>query len=346
MIANNIPLTISEVDLNEPAPSPFLAGTRIQFCWDSTSLGWLKTCPRLYEYTMLEGWSPLHESVHLRFGQEFHKALEDYDRLKASGSTHASAMREALWALAERTSGWNPDQDTKAGRYKNRTTLFSLVINYLDFYNRDEAKTLQLKDGHPAVELSFRFELDWGPQSTRKVILENGIEAEETRDDVPYLLCGHLDRVVEFANSVFVMDRKTATATLTDYYFDQYEPHNQMTLYTLAAQVILDSPVRGVIIDAAQILLEEPNRFVRGITHRTPDQIQEWLDDLRVWLSIAEQYATAGHWPMNDTSCDKFGGCKFREICSKSAWVRHKFLATNFRQLPESERWNPLAVRG
>jgi hypothetical protein len=33
-----------------PAVSPFLPGTKIQFAWDSTSLGMLKTCPRLYQY--------------------------------------------------------------------------------------------------------------------------------------------------------------------------------------------------------------------------------------------------------------------------------------------------------
>jgi hypothetical protein len=46
--------------------SPFLPGTKIQFAIDSTSLGYLKTCPRLYEYIMIEGWSPKDDSVHLQ----------------------------------------------------------------------------------------------------------------------------------------------------------------------------------------------------------------------------------------------------------------------------------------
>jgi hypothetical protein len=63
-----------------PAPSPFIEGTRLQFAWDSTSLGYLKECPRKYYYTMIEGWRGRGESVHLRFGQEYHAALEHYDR--------------------------------------------------------------------------------------------------------------------------------------------------------------------------------------------------------------------------------------------------------------------------
>ena len=49
------------------------------------------------------------------------------------------------------------------------------------------------------------------------------------------------------------------------------------------------------------------NRFVSGFTLRTPDQLDEWMNDLRLHLERAEEYATRGYWPMNDTACDKFG---------------------------------------
>ena len=43
-----------------------------------------------------------------------------------------------------------------------------------------------------------------------------------------------MDRVVSFNDQLFVMDHKTTTTTPSQYYFNQYEPHNQMTLYTMA----------------------------------------------------------------------------------------------------------------
>jgi hypothetical protein len=164
-------------------------------------------------------------------------------------------------------------------------------------------------------------------------------------DDMPYLLSGHLDRVVSFNDQLLVMDRKTTTTTLGAYYFNQYEPNNQMTLYTLAGKIILDAPIRGVIIDAAQIMLEKPHAFARSFTYRTPDQLEEWLDDLRSLLTVNEAYAEADHWPMNDTACDKFGGCRFRSICTKSPSVRERFLASDFTKLEVSDRWNPLKAR-
>jgi hypothetical protein len=313
--------------MNHPA-HPFIEGTSIQFAWDSTSLGYLKTCPRLYRYIMVEGWGAKDESIHLRFGSEYHKALEDFDHARCQGADFEEALRTCIQALLVRTFGWEVDHESKAGRYKNRESLVRVVVAYLDHFRHDKAETYVLENGKPAVELSFKFQLDFGP-----------VESQ------PYILCGHLDRVVVFADSLFVMDRKTTTMALGSYYFAQFEPNNQMSLYTLASQVEFGTPIKGVIIDAAQILLEKPDRFERSITYRTEDQLEEWSADLQQWLVLAEHFADSNHWPMNDTACDKFGGCRFREICSASPHIRDKLLAAKFTKLPMGERWNPLKPR-
>lgn len=347
-------ITIRRVDRDAPAASPFLPGTKIQYAWDSTSLGYFKTCPRLYQYIMIDGWGEKDTKVHLRFGLEFHQALQDFDVISSdviSGSFNEreDVIREVIRLLLERTADFAPDPMTRAGKYKSRHNLVQLVIDYLDKYIDDPAETYILQDGTPAVELSFRFELDWGPRASTEGYVPNGfgepVNPENGGPPQPYMLSGHLDRVVTFQDSLFVMDRKTSMTTLGPYYFNQFEPHNQMSLYTLASQVVIASPIKGVIIDAAQILLEKPNYFARGFTYRTPDQLQEWTNDLKYWLTMAEHYATMSYWPQNDTSCDKFGGCRFREICSKSPQVRERFLASEFVKLPEEDRWNPLKPR-
>jgi hypothetical protein len=45
---------------------------------------------------------------------------------------------------------------------------------------------------------------------------------------------------------------------------------------------------------------------------------------------------------MNDTACDHYGGCVFREICSKDPRVQQMYLESNFKKEP----WDPLKVRG
>ena len=315
--------------------SCFLPNTRLQYALDSTSISAFKRCPRYYQYVILEGWQSRTESIHLRFGIEVHAAMQAYDISRANGVKHEDAIHDVVRSVLVSTSDWVVDRNSKVGRYKNRVTLVLLVVDYLDAYGLNDPATTVIKaDGTPAVELSFRFELDWGPASE-----------EDKPNAQPYLLCGHLDRVVEFNSARMVMDYKSTTSNLSEYYFDRYEPDTQMTLYTLAGGIILDSPIKGVIINGMRILLEQPNEFQRGFTYRTPDQLEEWLDDLRITTQMMEAYAEANYWPMNDTACDKYGGCPFRSICSKSPQVRNNFLKADFVQLPEAERWNPLKTR-
>ena len=338
------------MDASPTTQSPFLPGTNIQFAWSSTGLNLLKECPRKYQYTVIDGWGSRDESIHLRFGIEYHTALQDYAVSRANNINHDDAIHDTIRALHNRVFDWNPDRNSRAGTYKNRETVASLVIDYLDHFVDDPAETVILDDGTPAVELSFRFELDWGPKAHLPYIDELGPIADFVASQVvgqPYLLCGHLDRVVNYADHLYVMDRKTSISTLSGYYFDQWSPSNQMTLYTLAGKIMLNSPIKGVIIDAAQVLLEKPNAFARGFAYRTADQLDEWLVDLRYLLHQAETYATTNYWPQNDTSCSKFGGCQFREVCSKSPGIRETYLRGTFDKInPIESPVNPFWSRG
>lgn len=326
-------------------PHPFLPNTSLQYAWDSTSLGYLKTCGRYYQYVMIDGWAEKDESVHLRFGQEYHKALEDFDHAKATGANFEDAIRHSVRALLERTHGWEVDPDTKAGRYKNRDSLVRVIVGYLDHFRTDATKTLILENGKPAVELSFKFELDFSPSNEAATpILDHRVGGIQ-QGPQPYLLCGHLDRVVTFNDELYVMDRKTTTMSLGAYYFNQFDPNNQMSLYTLASQVEFGTPIKGVIIDAVQLLLEKPDYFQRHITYRSEDRLEEWTNDLQHWLGIAEFFSENNHWPQNDTACDKFGGCRFREVCSSAPHIREKLLAAKFTKLEIEDRWNPLKPR-
>jgi hypothetical protein len=329
--------------MTDPTPSPFLPGTRIQYAWSSTGLDLLKTCPRKYQYEVIEGWQTRDESIHLRFGIEYHHALQDYAIARAGGASHEDGIRAAVRALHSRVYNWNPDRTTRAGRYKNRESIVGLVIDYLDHFGADDpASTYILSDGSPAVELKFAFELDWGPQTFNHEFVDKTQHPHQ-----PYLLCGHLDRIVDFHDDLYVMDRKTSLTTLGSYYFDQWTPSNQMTLYSLAGKVMLNQPVKGVIIDAAQVLLEKPNAFARGFAYRTEDQLAEWLTDLRYYLREAEDFASAGYWPQNDTACNKYGGCPFREVCSAAPNVREAYLTARFDRVTDNQAaWNPFYDRG
>jgi len=144
--------------------SPFLPGTKIQYAWSSIGLELIKTCARKYQYTIIDGWATRNDSIHLRFGLEYHQALQDYAISRAKDIPHEDAIHDTIRALHSRVYAWEVDRTSRAGKYKNRESIVGLVIDYLDHFADDPASTFILDTGEPAVELSFRFELDWGPQ--------------------------------------------------------------------------------------------------------------------------------------------------------------------------------------
>ncbi len=309
----------AEISVPEKIVSPFVEGTFIQYAVDSTSLSAAKKCLQYYRYSIVDGWRRKNESVHLRFGGEFAKALEFYHKIKGAESLdHEEALNETVGMTLESISNWVPDHPKK-----NINSLLRTIIWYLDAYKDDPAQVLILEDGSPAVELSFKIELPW-----------------EAVPGVPYMLCGHLDKVVTYCEDTLVSDQKTTSGNLGPFYFAEFNPHTQMTCYTFAGKTILGSNVSGVMIDAAKILTNSTD-FARGLTMRSEAQLTEWLADTKRWTEIIKFAVERDYWPLNESSCNAYGGCTFREICSQDPSVRKNYLETYFEKI----FWNPLIPR-
>ena len=314
-------------DLSQRAPNSSFStiSPNLQLAWDSTSLGALKTCPRYYQYNLIEGWRPRVESVHLTFGAAYHAALEAYDHARSRGQGHEAAQREAVrralldtWDQA-RSRPWSSDDPNK-----NRLTLVRSVVWYLEQFAEDPLTTVQLQNGKPAVELSFRFE-----------------SGHSSQQGESFLLCGHLDRLVTTpSGETWVLDRKTTKSLIDERWFAGFSPDNQFTLYTLAADVVYFTNVRGVIVDGAQIAVTF-SRFQRGIVTRHPSALGEWFAELPLWLGHAERYAAEGYWPMNDKACGNYGGCPYRPICSMPPSTRQQWLEAQYHR----RVWDPLQTR-
>lgn len=301
----------------------------VQFAWDATSLSWIEKCPRYYQYSMLESWEPKNKSVHLLFGGFYASALERYHKLRAQGMSYDDATIEVVHQALIDT--WEHRLDDQGNRIpktgapwmsfhdtKTRENLIRSIVWYLDYWQDDNLKTTVLGNGKPAVELSFSFEVDRG-----------------------IVLSGHLDRVVTYGDDPYITDNKTTGSTLAPYYFDQYSPDTQMSLYTFAGRTVFNSAIKGIVIDAAQIAVGF-TRFDRGFTFRTDAQLEEWYGDVLHVIDTAQRYTREGHFPMNPASCGNYGGCTFRHVCNKSPELRKNFLMADFKK---REQWNPLSRR-
>jgi hypothetical protein len=293
-----------------------------QVVWDSTSLGWLKECPAYYHYQMVLHWSHRTKGIHLMFGQLYATGVETYAKLRASGEDHHAATRGMVRTVLEAAGTrdkdgvwvpWNPPADHKDANIKNRYTLIrSLVWNVEDGLD-STFQTMVLANGKAAVELSFEF------------------PAFEIQGEHIHF-AGHMDSIVEnrYSKDRFVRDDKTTKSALGSAYFKQYSPNNQMSLYSIAGAIILNRPVSGVLVKAAQIQVEG-TRFATQQVTRNPQVLAEWMDDAEYWINQAKGFAIRGKWPRNDRACGNYGGCVFQQVCARSpnhrpAWLRDDYV--------------------
>jgi hypothetical protein len=298
---------------------------RHQIAWDNTSLSALKRCPRYYQYNILEGYATRGENIHLRFGIEYGDALSTWNKAQSEGKSKVEAQLVALRFALERT--WDETLNrpwTSDDTYKNRETLIRTLIWYMDQYEDDNCKTLILSNGKPAVELGFRLDTD----------LPSSLSGEY------YQLCGYMDRIVTFNGAIYISDKKTTKHYLDDKYFAQYSPENQVTQYTAAGAIVLQMPVAGFFIDAAQVGVTF-SRFERKIIPRATQHLEEWFTGTMFYIKQNETYVKENFWPMNESSCSLYGGCAFREICSLSPDLRQLHLDKLFYR----RVWDPLTVR-
>lgn len=305
---------------------------RLQIALDSTSLGAFKTCPRFYYYSILLGLRRRGPAIDLDFGLAAHRIVELYHKLRFGGASHD----EALESVVEDSLLTTWDSEANRPKFddpqKNRVSLTRLAVWYLDHYERSETgpRTLQLQSGVPAVELSFSF--------------DSGLAIAGE----PLLLCGHLDRLVEFNSEIWIPDLKTTRSALGTRYAEQFTPDNQFTLYTLAGKIALGVPTRGVLLDAVQVGTNFV-RFARFPIHRPQGILDEWLFALRnFWVPQIQRCAedAAEHtgispeqfYPQNDKACSMYGGCTFREVCGRAPRSRKPILEAEF----EPRKWDPV----
>lgn len=300
-----------------------------QFAWNSSSITLVEECLRKYYYVMIEGWRPKVMSSHLLFGGLYAKALERFHKLIATGMGRDEALVSVVRDAMIET--WTHDRDENGERIpgtgqaydflhntKTRENLIRSIVWYVDHFAEDKCEIITLSDGSPAAELSFSIPVD---------------------NDL--IFAGHLDRLVTYGDDQFVMDQKTSGRTITPSFFEDFKPNTQMSLYSFVGKMILSAPVRGVIIDAAQIAVGF-TRFERGFTMRNEAELNEWYDDAMYHIEQARRATQEQRFPMNTSSCGNYGGCPFRHVCGQPPSVRDKFLSADFEK---TGPLNPLEQR-
>lgn len=293
----------------------------IQFAWDNTSISLFKACPRKYQYTILEGYVSRVTPPPLAFGIHFHVLCQTWHQLQAAGIDKETSLLRIV-QLAGLLGETLPSGDTS----RTKETLVRTIVWYLEQFWDDAAKTIVLSNGSAAVEYSFTIPL------------------MEHKGHTVYM-SGHLDRMVSWQGKIYVTDYKTTKYALDRKYFNKYKPSTQMTLYTAACHIIAGETqslpsADGVVVDAIQLGVNF-SRYARGVVEFNLEEVNEYLEALQYWIRQAMDACESGVFPANETACDMYGGCVFRDICRHPPARRHDYLRGAFK----TQTWDPLRSR-
>jgi hypothetical protein len=283
---------------------------------DNTAMTSYKTCPREFEFSMVQHRRGEGRSPALVFGSAWHVAMEWHYK---TGGNRDRVINEV-------TNAWeghdSPDDYRSLGR------VFHDYDQYRQKYGEpesptDEGKTIGAPHD-PLVEVSTN-------------ALGLGIL---------HPWAGKLDRFIDMGGLIYVEDHKT-TSRLDKHYFNQFHLSNQMKGYTfLGQQALPNRVVVGVRINLSHVLTHK-TEFHRQIFTFSKPIIEEWVKNENVWLKrLAKDYemrqagdpdAFPGHY--GDNGCSrKFGMCAYHEVCRSTPRVRQQILEQEFAVNP----WNPL----
>lgn len=257
----------------------------------------------------IDNWRPTEKAEALEKGDLIHQMFATYYRGKKEGKTvqdesHALLVAEAMARAREASVEMSLSLPTVEEDIKQ----FKENILY---WQRDGWKILDVEE----------------PFS--KVLYERPDTPE--REGFRVLYEGIIDLRVEHPSphGIYIVDHKTGSRRVTP-----SKLSNQFMGYCWALGM------NQVIINKVgfQKTLSAEERFQRMVLSYERELLNEWAQQAIYWAHVLVGYIDQKYFPPNFTSCDKYAGCIFQQVCGTIPQVRDFKLNSLYYQ---GEPWSP-----
>lgn len=178
--------------------------------------------------------------------------------------------------------------------------LIRTVQDYILFYNNESWMPLE-------VESEFTYEL---------------FKSEE----LVILLEGKIDLIADSAAGKLVVDHKTGA---------KYNQPSKMNVQFMLYAMVTGIKNFGHNFLGLQKTYKSDQKFKRSIFSYSDAELDEFHQDLTYEAFQIIAHDDAEYYPKNLTSCDKYGGCKYRDICGTTPDNREWKISTLYRYQPQ-----------
>lgn len=145
--------------------------------------------------------------------------------------------------------------------------------------------------------------------------------------DLNYLISGEryggrMDQGISWRNRIWVRDFKT-TSRMGKTYHKRFDPNNQFSGYIWGMGELSGREIEGAIVEVVYNTKTQGPEIHQFLVTRTPGQLNQWLHTTGrsiKWIrECIEDTPTLGYlaWPQFTLACDDYGGCFYRDCCSK-----------------------------
>lgn len=270
---------------------------------DSQILNTVSMCARKVDLGFIKNWRPTEKAEALEKGDLMHRMLKHYYVARKNGRTDLHNVIEEAVAIGRAAT---IEMDLNESTIDENIKQFTAYCHY---YNQDGWEPLE-------VEQSFSREL-YRREDTPEL------------EGLSILYEGVIDLIAKTPHGIFVIDHKTASRRSSPTRLS-----NQFMGYAWA------TGSHNVIVNRIgfQKTLKENERFQRLFLSYNDPLLIEWIQSATYWTEMLVSYIDSNYFPPNFTSCDKYAGCIFQEVCEAIPEVREFKLQSRFYV---GEPWSP-----
>lgn len=290
--------------------------------FDSSKINTFMECPRKYFYRYILGWDISKTSVHLVFGEAWHRAMAVLLEMGYS----SEAIDKAYERFNTYYNQYFSPQEAALNSPKNPDGAIRTLIAYAAYYKMDRFIVPRWND-IPSIEIAGT------------VPISNTTSLHFRLDAI----------IKDIDGKMKILEHKTSSQQ-TQHWSNQWMLSFQVGTYLHALNCLYEpEEVGGLIVNGAFIRKTEPG-FQRVPVVRTGDAMNNWLFHAQYWVEQVkheqdclqacndeEPYLEA--FPMVTTSCSNYGTCQYHNLCM--AW--NNPLQCLHRMPPDYECkwWNP-----
>lgn len=308
--------------------------------WDASTASHVAKCPRAAEHKILDALEPIEEGVQMTAGKALHAAVDYY--------YHGIDPDECIEELH---TVWGHDADWRlppGHRYQHLHLGHLEVIfkNYVDYARkRDTFKPLSVRRDELAlgqVLYGVWRMTDDGRVALgeSKFIMEFFLKTPNGKD-VRFVYSAKPDLPIIMGGETYILDNKTTSSYLSDWYFEQYKHSNQLRGYCATAQALTGLRFGGALINGLYVGEKASSTEFKGARVARygpisfqPEHINEALLNQYYWLQELYHYHEQGYFQqVGNKMCQS---CEYSNLCNASPAVRDSVKATEYRRSPRN----------